>query len=59
MVPANQLKYIVMTIYDEPRLEVLTDGYFTAGNNGAPTAGRLIEEVAPLLGIIKRKFIRR
>ena len=59
VVPANRPKYIVMTIYDEPRLEALTDGYFTAGNNAAPTAGSLIEEVAPLLGINKRKFIRR
>lgn len=42
-----------MTIYDEPRLEVLTEGYFTAGNNATRTAGNLIEDIAPLLGIIE------
>jgi cell division protein FtsI (penicillin-binding protein 3) len=49
--PADKPRYLFLTIYDEP---APIDGPATAGLNASPTTGRIIERVAPLLGITPR-----
>lgn len=58
VLPVDEPKYIIMTIYDEPRPEYLKEGYFTAGYNAAPTAASIIEDIAPLLGIKRKNVIK-
>jgi len=41
----------VMITYDEPKAVEGTFGYATAGWNAAPTAGAVIERIAPMLGV--------
>ena len=44
-----------MITYDEPKAVEGTYGWATAGWNAAPTAGAVIERIAPMLGV-KRKI---
>jgi cell division protein FtsI (penicillin-binding protein 3) len=52
--PSDKPRYLFMTIYDEPQGLPETQGYATSGWNASPTTGRIIERVAPLLGISPR-----
>ncbi len=47
--PADDPKYVVLIVLDEPK--PVDGGGSTAAFNAAPTAGRVIERIAPLLGI--------
>ncbi len=49
--PANNPKYIMIVMLDDPKPTEGTYGYATAGWNVTPTAGRIIERIAPLLGV--------
>jgi len=49
--PMNAPRYVVYTLLDEPKALKETHGYATAGWNAAPTAGRIIARIAPLLGV--------
>ncbi len=49
--PMNDPKYVVLVVLDEPQGLKETFNFATAGWNAAPTAGRVIEAVAPLLGV--------
>ena len=49
--PSSEPRYVVMTMLDEPKPTKKTHGYATAGWTAAPTAGRIIERIAPLLGV--------
>ncbi len=49
--PTDQPKYVLVTMLDEPRGTKKTFGYATAGWTAVPTAGKIIERVAPLLGV--------
>ena len=53
--PYEDPAYVVMITYDEPKAVEGTHGYATAGWNAAPTAGAVIERIAPMLGV-KRKI---
>ncbi len=52
--PADKPRYLFMTLFDEPQGLPETHGYATSGWNASPTTGRIIERVAPLLGLPPR-----
>jgi cell division protein FtsI (penicillin-binding protein 3) len=52
--PSDKPRYLFMTLYDEPQGLTETHGYATSGWNASPTTGRIIERVAPLLGLPPR-----
>ena len=49
--PYEDPTYLVFITYDEPKAVEGTHGYATAGWNAAPTAGRVIERIGPMLGV--------
>lgn len=52
--PADDPRYLFLTILDEPKALPETHGFATSGWNAAPTTGRIIERVAPMLDIPPR-----
>jgi cell division protein FtsI (penicillin-binding protein 3) len=52
--PADQPRYLVTIILDEPTGTPETKGFATSGWNAAPTAGLVVERVAPMLGVAPR-----
>lgn len=46
-------RYLVLILYDEPKGTRETFGFATAGWNAAPTAGRVIDRIAPFLGVAR------
>ncbi|MGJ8563460.1 MAG: peptidoglycan D,D-transpeptidase FtsI family protein [Alphaproteobacteria bacterium] len=52
--PYEDPTYVVMVTFDEPKGLKETYGYATAGWNAAPTAGSVIERIAPMLGVSRR-----
>jgi len=53
--PADDPKYLFLTVYDEPKGIPETHGFRTAGWNAGPVTGRIIERVAPLLDLAPRR----
>jgi cell division protein FtsI (penicillin-binding protein 3) len=49
--PANNPRYIVFVTLDQPHGTKETFGFALAGYTAAPMAGRIIQRVAPLLGV--------
>ena len=49
--PIDRPRYAVLTLMDEPKGTEETFGFATAGWTAAPVAGRVIERIAPVLGI--------
>lgn len=49
--PADSPEYVVLIILDDPKV-LVGDGGAAAAWNAAPLAGRVIERVAPLLGVL-------
>jgi cell division protein FtsI (penicillin-binding protein 3) len=49
--PANNPRYSILILLDEPKGSVDTGGIATAGMTAAPSVGRIIARAAPLLGI--------
>jgi cell division protein FtsI (penicillin-binding protein 3) len=49
--PINDPKYLVLTMIDEPHPNKQSHGYATAGWTVAPATSRIIERIAPLLGV--------
>uniref|UniRef100_UPI00313823BE penicillin-binding transpeptidase domain-containing protein n=1 Tax=Ferrovibrio terrae TaxID=2594003 RepID=UPI00313823BE len=49
--PMHNPRYIVQVMLDEPKGNKSTYGFATAGWTAAPTAGRVISRIAPLLGV--------
>ncbi|ESR27337.1 peptidoglycan D,D-transpeptidase FtsI family protein [Lutibaculum baratangense] len=49
--PTTDPRYLVMVMLDEPKGNKETYGYRTAGWNTAPTTGRIVRRIAPLLGV--------
>ena len=49
--PIDRPRYAVLTLLDEPKGNDETFGFATAGWTAAPTAGAVIERIAPVLGI--------
>lgn len=49
--PANDPRYAMIVMFDEPKATKDTHGYATAGWNAAPVTSRVVARVAPLLGV--------
>ncbi|MCD0416300.1 penicillin-binding protein 2 [Rubrivivax sp. JA1024] len=54
ILPADKPKYQVLVMLDEPKALPETHGFITSGWNAVPTGGKVIERIAPLLGIEPR-----
>jgi cell division protein FtsI (penicillin-binding protein 3) len=54
VLPADNPKYLVLIMLDEPQPVPGTHGFATAGWNAGPTAGKVIARVAPLLDLEPR-----
>ena len=49
--PAKAPQYLVLVLLDEPKPSPETKGYATAGWTAAPTAGKVITRIAPMLNV--------
>jgi cell division protein FtsI (penicillin-binding protein 3) len=49
--PMDSPRYAIIVMLDEPKATPETHGFATAGWNAVPTAGKIIERIAPLLGV--------
>ena len=49
--PMEAPRYLVLVMLDEPVGNEKTFGYATGGWTAAPTVGRVVERIAPLLGV--------
>jgi cell division protein FtsI (penicillin-binding protein 3) len=49
--PINNPKYLILTMVDEPHPNKESHGYATAGWTVAPVTSRVIQRIAPLLGV--------
>src|SRR3954447_12533031 len=54
VLPADQPRYLVTVLLDEPQAAPGTYGFATSGWNAAPTAGKITARVPPLLGLEPR-----
>jgi cell division protein FtsI (penicillin-binding protein 3) len=54
IMPSDKPRYQVLIMLDEPQGLPETHGYATSGWNAAPTAGKVIARIAPMLGIEPR-----
>ena len=54
ILPADNPKYQLLIMLDEPQPLKETFGFITSGWNAVPTGGKVIERIAPLLGIEPR-----
>ena len=54
IVPADNPRYQLLVMLDEPQSLPETHGFITSGWNAVPTGGKVIERIAPLLGITPR-----
>jgi cell division protein FtsI (penicillin-binding protein 3) len=48
-------RYLVLIIFDEPKGSKETWGFATGGWNAAPAAGRVIDRIAPFLGVARTR----
>ncbi|MBR9971124.1 peptidoglycan D,D-transpeptidase FtsI family protein [Magnetospirillum sulfuroxidans] len=55
--PMDNPRYVVVAMIDEPQGTKETYGFITAGWNAAPTAGRIIAQIAPMLGIAPKNLL--
>ncbi|WP_394085120.1 peptidoglycan D,D-transpeptidase FtsI family protein [Roseixanthobacter finlandensis] len=53
--PMDKPQYLVLVMLDEPQPLPETHGYATAGWNVAPAAGKIVERIAPMLGVMPRQ----
>jgi cell division protein FtsI (penicillin-binding protein 3) len=49
--PMNNPRYVIFTLVDEPHGNKQSHGYATAGWTVAPATSRIIQRIAPLLGV--------
>ena len=49
--PTDDPQYLVLVTLDEPQRVAATNGAYTAGVNAAPTVGRIIARIGPILGV--------
>ena len=52
--PADKPRYLLVTVFDEPKAAPETYGYATAAWNAGETSGRILERVAPMLPVTPR-----
>jgi cell division protein FtsI (penicillin-binding protein 3) len=53
--PTDAPEYLVLVMLDEPRRVAESSNQATAGVNAAPTAGRIIARIAPILGVAPKR----
>ena len=54
ILPADNPRYQLLVMLDEPQSLPETHGFITSGWNAVPTGGKVIERIAPLLGVTPR-----
>jgi len=54
VLPADNPRYLLLIMLDEPKATPETHGYATSGWNTAPVAGAVVARIAPLLGVEAR-----
>ena len=54
IMPSDRPRYQLLIMLDEPQPTAETHGFATSGWNAAPTAGKVIARIAPLLGLEPR-----
>lgn len=54
IMPADNPQYQLLIMLDEPQPLPETHGFITSGWNTVPTGGKVIERIAPLLGMVPR-----
>jgi cell division protein FtsI (penicillin-binding protein 3) len=54
VLPADDPKFLILVMLDEPQIIPETHGFATSGWNAVPTAAKIIARIAPLLGIEPR-----
>ncbi len=52
--PMDNPRYAIIVMLDEPKATPETFGFATSGWNAVPTAGKIIERIAPLLGVVPK-----
>jgi cell division protein FtsI (penicillin-binding protein 3) len=52
--PTDDPQYVVLVTLDEPQRVAATNNTHTAGSNAAPTVGRIIARIGPILGVPPR-----
>ncbi len=52
--PTDAPQYVMLVMIDEPKPTKDTFGFATAGWNAAPTTGKIIRRIAPMLGVLPR-----
>ena len=52
--PTDNPEYLVLVMLDEPQRVQETHNEATAGVNAAPTAGKIVERIAPILGVVPK-----
>ena len=55
--PVEAKRYFVLILMDEPQGNAKTYGYSTGGWVAAPAAGRVIDRIAPFLGVERQNEI--
>jgi cell division protein FtsI (penicillin-binding protein 3) len=54
VLPADQPRYLLLIMLDEPQSTPETHGFTTSGWNAVPVGGAVIARIAPLLGMVPR-----
>lgn len=53
--PMDKPRFLVLVMLDEPKPIAETHGFATSGWNAAPTAGKIVERIAPMLNVAPRQ----
>ena len=54
--PIDAPRYVVLAMVDEPQATKETMGFITAGWTAAPVAGRIISQLAPMMGLAPKSL---
>jgi cell division protein FtsI (penicillin-binding protein 3) len=52
--PTDAPEYLVLVMLDEPQRVAASNNYATAGVNAAPTVRKIVERIAPILGVLPK-----
>ena len=50
--PVHDPRYVIVILVDEPKGQEHSHGYATAGWVAAPAVSRIVEQIAPMLGVL-------